>query len=60
MIRQVLPSDRQGQVQFNFYAYDPVGRYVTIPVWAQDEDQAWDKFDAIYGELTVVDRVVRE
>jgi hypothetical protein len=59
MIRQVLPSDREGQVQFKFYTYDPTGRDIIIPVWAVDEDQAWVKFDAVYGKDCVVDDVVR-
>lgn len=59
MIHQVLPSDREGQVQFKFYTYDPTGRDIIIPVWAVDEDQAWVKFDAVYGKDCVVDDVVR-
>ena len=59
MIRQVLPSDREGQVQFKFYTYDPTGRDIVLPVWAENESAAWAKFNAIYGKDTVVDDVVR-
>lgn len=48
-----------GEVQFKFYTYDPAGRDVVIPVWATDEETAWDKFDRVYGKETPVDRVTR-
>jgi hypothetical protein len=59
MIRQVLPRDREGLVQFKFYTYDPTGRDIIIPVWAVDEDAAWVKFDSVYGKETAVDQVIR-
>jgi hypothetical protein len=59
MIRQVLPSDREGLAQFKFYTYDPTGCDVIIPVWAVDEDAAWVKFDGVYGKETAVDQVIR-
>lgn len=45
------------EVKFNFYTYDPNGRDVIIPIFAKDEDEAWDKFDRIYGSDTIVDQL---
>ena len=44
-------------MKFNFCTYDPTGRDVVIPVWAKDDDEAWAKFDRVYGNDTPVDLV---
>ena len=49
----------EGEVKFKFYTYDHTGRDVVIPVFAKDEDEAWEKFDRIYGKDTIVDRMLR-
>ena len=57
MIVQAVGFDNE--VKFKFYTYDPVGRDVIITVFAQDEDEAWDKFDRIYGEERIVDQMIK-
>ena len=57
MIKQAKGFD--GEVKFNFYTYDPVGRDKIIPIFAKDEDEAWEKFDRVYGKDTPVDKVVK-
>jgi hypothetical protein len=47
----------EGQTKFVFYTYDPIGRDVKIPLWAEDSDAAWAKFDRVYGKDTPVDWV---
>jgi hypothetical protein len=47
------------EVKFNFYTYDPTGRDKVIPIWAKDEDEAWEKFDLIYGKDTPVDKITK-
>lgn len=42
---------------FKFYTYDPAGRDVVINVFAKDENEAWQKFDRVYGPNTPVDMV---
>lgn len=59
MSLQVDPRARAGQHQFRFYTYNPAGRDVIISMWAVDEDEAWHKFDSIYGKETIVDQVIR-
>lgn len=49
----------EGEVKFKFYTYDPTGRDTIIPIFAKDEDEAWEKFDRIYGSETIVDQVIR-
>lgn len=49
----------EGEIKFKFYTYDLVGRDVIIPIFADDEDSAWEKFDRIYGTDTIVDRMIR-
>lgn len=49
----------EGETKFNFYTYDPAGRDVIIPIFAKDEDEAWEKFDRVYGTNTVVDQVIK-
>lgn len=49
----------EGETKFNFYTYDPAGRDVIIPIFAKDEDEAWEKFDRVYGTDTVVDQVIK-
>ena len=49
----------EGEVKFIFYTYDPAGRDVKIPIFATDEDEAWEKFDRIYGTDTIVDQIIR-
>ena len=46
-----------GEKQFKFYTYDPCGRDAVIVLWAMDQEEAWVKFDRIYGEQTPVDKV---
>lgn len=57
MIKQAKGFD--GEVKFNFYTYDPAGRDVIIPIFAVDQDTAWDKFDRIYGSEVPVDQVMQ-
>ena len=49
----------EGETKFNFYTYNPVGCDVIIPIFAKDEDEAWKKFDRVYGADTPVDKVVK-
>lgn len=53
----VQAKGHEGEVKFNFYTYDPTGRDVVISVWAKDDDEAWAKFDRVYGNDTPVDMV---
>lgn len=53
----VEAKGHEGETKFMFYTYNPVGVDVVIPVWAQSEPEAWEKFDRIYGAETPVDFV---
>ena len=43
--------------QYNFYTYNKEGIDCVIPVFAEDLEEAWFKFDRIYGENYPVDMV---
>jgi len=49
----------EGEIKFKFYTYDPVGRDAIILIFAKDEDEAWEKFDRIYGTDTIVDQMLK-
>jgi hypothetical protein len=49
----------EDESRFKFYTYDPTGRDVIIPIFARDEDEAWAKFDRIYGNEVIVDLMTR-
>lgn len=49
----------EGELQFKFYTYDQTGRDVVIPLFAKNEDEAWAKFDRVYGTNTIVDQMIR-
>jgi hypothetical protein len=43
---------------FTFYTYDRSGRDIIVKIDAEDEDQAWDKFEKYYP-LHYVDQMIR-
>lgn len=47
----------EGQVLFNFYTYDYVGRDVVIPIFAETQHAAWERFTRVYGKEFPVDMV---
>ena len=52
MIKQTKDSRRI----FDFYTYDPAGKYVVIPIRGIDEADAWDYFEKFYNGY--VDQVI--
>jgi hypothetical protein len=54
----LMMNEKGNKMTFNFYTYDRSGKDIIIKIQAEDEDHAWDIFEAQYP-LHYVDQVIR-